>query len=67
MQYYGRLIVSIRVASSRRIINSKISETPIKGISLAGAVQQLVGTNEALVNVRAAVLKCILAMQTHQS
>jgi heterodisulfide reductase subunit A len=45
----------------------EINETPVKGIFLAGAVQQPMGTNEALVNARAAVLKYILAMQTHQS
>jgi heterodisulfide reductase subunit A-like polyferredoxin len=45
----------------------EINETPVKGIFLAGAVQQPMRTNEALVNASAAALKVILAAQAHQS
>jgi len=45
----------------------EINETPVKGIFLAGAVQQPMRTNEALVNASAAALKVILAVQPHQS
>jgi heterodisulfide reductase subunit A-like polyferredoxin len=45
----------------------EINETPVKGIFLAGAVQQPMGTTEALVNASAAALKVILSVQAHQS
>jgi heterodisulfide reductase subunit A len=42
----------------------EINETPVKGIFLAGAVQQPMMTGEALVNASAAALKAMLAVQT---
>jgi quinone-modifying oxidoreductase subunit QmoB len=41
----------------------EINETPIKGIFLAGAVQQPMRTNEAVVSASAAALKAIDAIQ----
>ena len=41
----------------------EVNETPVKGIFLAGAVQQPMRTNEAVVSASAAVLKAINSIQ----
>ena len=42
----------------------EVNETPVKGIFLAGAVQQPMRTNEAVVSASAAVLKAISAVKS---